>query len=89
MKMNPRDVERWEKTRRMGRGRYVWLVGVIIWGLPTGVLWSLLMGMREGWEQFPIFLILGLIGFPLCGYFFGTWTWLLSEKRVQKAMQSD
>jgi len=59
----------------MGRTRYVWLIGIAGWGLTTGMLWSLLMSFRQGWDQLPLNLVLGVIIFPIGGYFLGQWMW--------------
>jgi hypothetical protein len=50
MAMSPKQLKKWAKTRQMGRARYIWLYGVLGWGLMTGVSWSVAMGAmrRDG-----------------------------------------
>jgi len=79
MRMTQKQLEKWAKTRQMGRSRYVWLLGVGFWGLTVGVTWAVSMAFDKGWNQLPQFLILGLIVFPMCGYFVGQWLWKTSE----------
>jgi hypothetical protein len=85
MKMTDKQLARWEKTRRMGRMRYIWLVGVLGWGVATGSMWAIAMAAMQGWERLPVLLPLALVGFPIGGYFFGAWVWKASEAQYQQA----
>jgi hypothetical protein len=84
--MNQRDYVRWEKTRSKGRSRFVWLVGVTLWGITTGILWALAMAWIDGFDKLPILLALALFGFPIGGYFFGAWMWNKIEAEYRKAL---
>ena len=84
--MSERDLARWEVTRSKGRSRHIWLFGVLGWGLCTGLMWALLMGWQQGWDQLPGLLIFGLIGFPIGGYFWGAWMWTHIEKKYNQAL---
>ena len=86
MRMSDKQMARWEKTRRMGRTRYIWLVGVLGWGVATGTMWAVAMAAMRGWDRLPVLLAIALVGFPLGGYFFGMWTWKVSESQYQKAL---
>ncbi|HVL12023.1 MAG TPA: hypothetical protein VM529_05630 [Gemmata sp.] len=86
MKTTDRQLARWEKMRKMGRTRYVWLVGVLGWGVATGSTWAVTMAAVQGWDRLPTLLTLALIGFPIGGYFFGAWTWKVCEAQYQKAL---
>jgi hypothetical protein len=85
MKMTDDQLARWEKTRKMGRTRYVWLVGVPGWGVAVGSTWAVAMAAMQGWDRLPTLLALALVGFPIGGYFFGAWVWKASESQYQKA----
>ena len=76
--MSESKSEKWARTRRLGRKRFVWLYGVLGWGVPTAVLFSLLRAYAEGWEQLPVILAISLAIFPLGGVVFGRvmWWWL-------------
>jgi hypothetical protein len=88
MRMTQKNLEKWAKTRQMGRSRFVRLYWTLGWGLTTGAVWGVLMGFEEGWTQLPIFLILGLIGFPIGGCFLGRWMWTLNERSFKNASQN-
>jgi hypothetical protein len=90
MGMTPKQVERWAKTRKMGRTRYIWLSGVLVWGLTVGVLWAVTMtAMRGQWERLPIPLTIDVIGYSIGGYFFGLFTWKWSEKQYEEATRNN
>jgi hypothetical protein len=88
MRMTWRHREKWSKIRQMGHSRYVRLFWVIGWGLGTGVLWSIFMALTKGWDQLPLFLVLGLIGFPLGGHFLGQMMWKINERTFERADQN-
>jgi uncharacterized membrane protein len=85
--MTEKQAARWAKTRQMGRGRYTLIYGVLIWGVVTGILWAVAMAWMQGWNQLPGFLIFGLIGFPIGGYFYGRLMWRIFEARYDAAKQ--
>jgi hypothetical protein len=80
-----RDSEKWVKLSKMGRSRFVLLYGVLGWGVPTAILFSLLRGYERGWAEFPVNLVLSLIMFPLAGIVWGRWMWKFLERRHGKA----
>lgn len=84
-KMTEKQLDRWEKTRRMGRPRFVLLVGVLYWGVLTGLLWSVAMAAIQGWDRLPTLLPIALVGFPVGGFFFGAYVWKASEKQYLEA----
>jgi hypothetical protein len=84
MKMSQRQVERWERTRRMGRTKLIWLYGVLGWGVSVAVSWSMLMSWIRGWDRLHVLLPLALVIFPLGGFFFGIVAWRSSESRCAK-----
>jgi hypothetical protein len=84
--MSERDVARWEATRSKGRSRYIWLFGVVGWGVFTGLIWALILGWQQGWDRLPALLAFGLIGFPIGGYFWGDWMWKRLEKQYEKTL---
>ena len=88
MGMTHQQREKWAKTRQMGRARFVWLIGVAGWGLPTGILWSIMMAFMQGWSKLPLYLVLAVIGFPIGGYFFGQRIWKKGEENFRQANQS-
>jgi hypothetical protein len=82
--MNEKQAARWESIRSKGRGRYIVVYGVLLWGLLTGFFWALAMSAVQGWDRFWLLLPIALIGFPIGGYFFGAMTWKKTEENYQK-----
>jgi hypothetical protein len=78
--MLPSDEEKWARARRLGRKRFVWLYGVLGWGVPTAILFSILRAYAEGWEQLPVILAISLAIFPLGGIVFGRVMWRCLER---------
>jgi hypothetical protein len=74
------------KLSKLGRNQYVLRFGVLGWGIPTAILFSLIQGYRFGWDGFLFQLIPALILFPIGGIFFGRimW-WALENKRAKEA----
>ena len=84
MSMNAKRSQRWQRTRQMGRSRYIRLYGVLGWGLSTGIVWALVMAARLGWDNLPILLPVALVAFPIGGYFFGVLTWRMFEAQFER-----
>jgi len=81
MKMNEKRLARWTQTRQMGRTKFIWLRGVLGWGVTTAVLSSLIMTVFQGFPTFLFRLGIAMILFPIGGYFWGIWVWELAEKQ--------
>ena len=77
---------RWEKTRARGRTQFIWVNGVLMWGVLTGVLWSLAMPVMQPEMSFLKLLPLALAGFPAGGYLWGVLVWRAMEKKYQDAI---
>lgn len=84
--MTDKDLARWEKTRAMGRTRYVIWYGFLLWGFGTGLLWAIMMTGIQGWDRLWNNLAWGLIGFPIGGLLFGSMMWKLQEANYRKLM---
>jgi hypothetical protein len=70
----------WAETRKQGRDSFIKRRGVIGWGLPTGILFSLLMGFLQGWDRLPFLLPVALVMFPIGGIYWGRWVWDTAER---------
>jgi hypothetical protein len=88
MKMTPRQVESWSRTRAKGRTRFVWLTGVVSWGLLVAIFWSVAMASFQGWDRFPRRLGIALILFPIGGYWFGSYVWRKSEEQYEETLRA-
>jgi hypothetical protein len=84
-----RWIERWEKARAFGRWRFIWMIGVVGWGVPTGTLvlawrwWS--DGMPPTLRTIVIMAIVVAIG---GGLTFGAVMWRRAERRYQRWLAS-
>lgn len=83
-RMNQKHQKRWERIRRKGRRHFIWIRGVLVWGIIVAVFWSFWMSLMLG-KPFRDNLALALIVFPIAGYFWGIWTWRLCERQFHEA----
>lgn len=89
--MTSRDDQfaKWEEIRKQSFLRFVLVRGVLIWGLGTAVLYSLLMWLISDIDigkRLPFALVL----FPVGGLFWGAimW-WFIDRKYRQQALAGD
>ena len=84
-KMSAKQASTWESIRSRGRRNFQINVGVLRWGLPTAILWSLWMGYLRGWNELWFYAPYSLIAFPLVGYyFFAPRCWRTNERRWEQ-----
>lgn len=75
-----------EEMTARGIPRFVLLHGVIGWGIPASVIFTLLMGFMQGeWE--PSAALENLAIFSICGIFFGLWYWFRLKGRMAKNLR--
>jgi hypothetical protein len=83
-----RRLQRWERVRAAGRKRFIVLWGVLAWGIPGALLFSILIIRQEhqGFASGVGTIAASLITFPLGGILFGYSMWIMCEcmYRVQK-----
>ena len=87
--MSNSDSEKLAKLGKLGRTQYVLRFGVLGWGIPTAILFSLIQGYRFGWDGFLFHLVPALILFPIGGIFFGRFMWRALENKHAKAVATD
>jgi hypothetical protein len=63
---------------------FVFLHGVLGWGIPTAILFKLIMLFLEG-LPFTDELIIALIMFPIGGVFFGLLMWFVMKRTYNKS----
>jgi|1186.fasta_scaffold139987_2 hypothetical protein len=73
--------EKASKLVKLGRSKFVLLFGVLLWGLPTAILFALTRGYLDGWDSFLPQLIIALILFPLGGILWGRIMWKLLVRK--------
>lgn len=73
------NMDKWAKIREKGKQRFVLVNGVLGWGVPTAILWALLMEFLDPLENIWVRPTIALIIFPIAGIAFGHLTWNKSE----------
>lgn len=91
--MNKEKWKKWEKVRAKGRTRFIWLNGVVGWGIPLAVTGPALTVLwrdagfvieRFPWGSFLRLLPSSLIVASLGGYFYGVLMWEIAERMYRK-----
>lgn len=88
--MNEIQMNKWEKVREKGKKHYIIFNGVIGWGIPTGVLFTIINALINDKsiglnDEFVILFVTSMIMFPIGGILFGLWNWNSFEKNYQKS----
>lgn len=83
MKDLARKWHRWERTRERGEKRFVWVNGVLAWGLLTAALFS--VGMIMFGDSSIVIVPIAFLVFPAGGYFWGKIVWRITEGQYAKA----
>jgi hypothetical protein len=79
------EPEKRPKFSQLSRTQFVLRYGVLGWGLPVAILFSLIQGYRDGWDGFLFQLIAALVLFPLGGILYGRYMWKVLERKHAKA----
>jgi hypothetical protein len=88
IEFDKRWAERWEKARDFGRWPFIWIRGVVGWGVP----WAILMLAWRWWDTgqppaLPNILILVIVAIG-GGLVFGAFMWWRAERRYQRWLAS-
>jgi len=83
--MSLSDTEKWARFSQLGRTRYVLRHGVLGWGVPAAILFSLIQAYQFGWDGFLFQLVAALILFAIGGIFYGRCMWEILENKHAKA----
>ena len=78
-------MQQWAKTRERGLGRFIVINGALGWGLPTSIIWLVLMRFISPNLNLKIYVPLALLVFPLSGLAVGWCIWQLSERKFKKS----
>ena len=73
---------KWERTRARGEKRFVWVNGVLGWGLVTAALFSIVMVMFR--DSSIAMVPIAFLVFPVGGYFWGKIVWRIAEGQYAK-----
>lgn len=84
--MKPVQVAKWERTRARGRTHFIVVYGVLLWGLGTAAVVTLL-GVVQGRDDWLVGGVVAFVMFPLIGGpLFGLFLWWWTERRYSKAI---
>jgi hypothetical protein len=87
--MNEKKVKRWERTRKMGKTRYIIVYGVLIWGIVAGLSFPFIQWILFNQPPGPSRFVLSLIVFQITGIFVGIVTWNNSERMYQQFLDKN
>lgn len=73
--------ERWEKTRLMGRKRFIWRVGVLEFGMWMFIILGIIFPLMSHETLVPLRLLRMLILSGIGGWLWGFLMWHISEKQ--------
>jgi hypothetical protein len=81
----------WKEIKSKGKIHFIIKIGIIGWGVPTAILYTLINELFENGLVFTMYfngefikdLLLNLLVFQVGGIFFGWWMWKIAEKSLQ------
>ncbi len=78
--MSDNSQQGWSLTRTMGRSAFVRKYGILLWGIPTAILWAVAMACLSGFDHLAILLTISLVVSPFSGFCFGHMLWAINER---------
>jgi hypothetical protein len=75
---------RWEKTRKRGQTFFVLVNGVLMWGVVTGVLFSVVFPLMTPDARFRDVWPMAVPMFAGGGVFWGFIVWSINERQYQR-----
>jgi hypothetical protein len=87
--MSETTLRGWAKTRTLGQSAFILKYGILGWGVPTAILWSVLVAADEGLAALPILLLFALTLFPVGGYVFGRVLWAVLERSHTRSRSAE
>ena len=83
------NIARWTLTRAKGRKRFIWVNGLLYFGVVTGVMWSIIMEVIVPSSNMWVRPVIALIVFPISGIFWSMRIWDLSEVKYQELLSEN
>jgi hypothetical protein len=78
--MNSEQKEKWKRIRSKGKIRFILLRGVLSWGFPVGLIYSL----WTHWSESIMIKVLSIVIFMVFGGFiWGLLYWMSMEKKYK------
>lgn len=85
--MNEIQVQRWAKTRQMGKNRYIINFGLLGWGLSLTVVTSILELITQNVID-PFYVIIRFVVFGIFGIAIAGNRWSVQERRYHEQSQT-
>lgn len=80
-------IEKWRQTRKMGKVRFLLVYGSIFWGIPTGVISSLVTTLNgDTGSSLLLLLAINIPIFFLTGALWGYLMWCWFEASYKKEL---
>jgi hypothetical protein len=84
----PNHIRKWEETRQKGKLRFIFLQGVVSWGVPMFVVMTFVLNRERANSDPPWMLLASAVIWAIGGACFGLAMWAISERRYQKYIAS-
>lgn len=82
--MKPAALAQWQKTRALGKRRFVLVSGVLSWGVPMFFVMTFVIGEPE---IRPLMIAISALIWLLGGALFGATLWVITERQYRKARE--
>jgi hypothetical protein len=80
-------ISRWEVIRSRGRTRYLFVTGVLSWGVPMFVLMTFVVSPPK--QMAPLPILLSALTWLAGGLLFGFMMWVYGERRYSRQFPND
>lgn len=87
--MNEKQRLNWEKERAKGRKTFIWLYGILGWGVTMAISFSFVKPWVGNEPLSAVQILLSFTLFPLGGIILGLLVWKQKEKRYEKAIDKN
>jgi len=79
-------MKKWEETRKIGKSKYIFLYGVLMWGSLTSLSFQIISKMNKAYNytSFKLQVLMPTVFFMILGVAVGYLLWSISEKRYEK-----
>jgi hypothetical protein len=82
--MNETKQKKWQKTRQMGKSKYLLIYGVLLWSLSLTVFFGAIEYLSQG-EVYSSWIPIRLVLFATLGFFVSNSRWQTKEKLYEAA----
>jgi len=83
-KMREKQIEKWERIRKVGKSKYIFHTWVLKNGIITAIIWSISMQLIEPQEKWFVRPLIALLLFPIGGILTGNLVWNSGERKYKR-----